>query len=135
MWSLYAALALRGFFPRELLDTYGQEGSVLMAHASHHVPGVEWSTGSLGHGLGLGCGQALAAKRRRQDWRVVVLVSDGELNEGSTWEAVQFAAHHDLDNLTVIVDRNRQQAMGSTEKILNGFLVNKCPLLRWGHIK
>lgn len=116
--ALYAVLALSGFFPREELDTYGADGSRLLSHVSHRVPGVEWSTGSLGHGLALACGQALAARRKGESWRVVCLLSDGEMNEGSTWEAVNFAAHHGLDNLTAIVDRNGQQGMGPTRGIL-----------------
>lgn len=116
--ALYAVLALRGFFPIEELASYGQEGTRLLGHVSHEVPGVEWSTGSLGHGLGLACGQALAGKRRQAAWRVFAVLSDGELDEGSTWEAALFAAHHGLSNLTAVVDRNRQQALGDTEQIL-----------------
>ena len=101
--GVYAALALRGFIPLEELQTYGRDGSRLMAHISHKVPGVEFSTGSLGHGLPFGCGRALAAKRRGNDWRVFVMLSDGELNEGSNWEAILFAPHHRLDNLVFIV--------------------------------
>ena len=116
--ALYAALSARGFFPAEELQSYGTDGTRLMSHVSHHVPGVEWSTGSLGHGLPLACGQALAAKRTGKSWRVVCLLSDGELNEGSTWESVIFAAHHGLDNILAIVDRNGQQGMGRTRDIL-----------------
>src|SRR5208282_4223592 len=79
--ALYATLALRGFFPVEELATYGKDGSRLMSHISHKVPGVEFSTGSLGHGLPFGCGKALAAKRKKKDWRVFVMLSDGELDE------------------------------------------------------
>jgi len=116
--ALYAALALGGFFPLDELASYGWKGTRLLGHASHEVPGVEWSTGSLGHGLGLACGQALAGKRRSAGWRVFAVLSDGELDEGSTWESALFAAHHGLDNLCVIVDRNGQQALGRTEDVL-----------------
>lgn len=82
--ALYAALALKKFFPLQELMGYGAPDSRLMNHVSHMVPGVEWSTGSLGHGLGLACGQALASQRKHAPWRVFCLLSDGELNEGST---------------------------------------------------
>ncbi|MGB3441005.1 MAG: transketolase [Actinophytocola sp.] len=113
--ALYATLAECGFFPVEELATYGSADGRLMAHPTPAVPGVEFATGSLGHGLGLGAGLALAAKRAGSDKRVFVLVGDGELQEGSVWEAVMSAAHHGLDNLTAIVDRNRLQISGSTE--------------------
>lgn len=117
--TLYATLALRGFFPQGELETYGQDGSRLMAHISHKVPGVEFSTGSLGHGLPFGCGKALAAKRGRLNWRTFVLLSDGELDEGSNWEAVLFAAHHKLDNLVAIVDYNKIQSLGTVSEVLS----------------
>jgi transketolase len=118
--ALYATLALRGFFPEKVLDTYCANGTSLPGHSTmHSVPGVEVSTGSLGHGLSLGCGLALAARRAGQKHRVVVLLSDGECDEGSTWEAALFAGHHKLDNLTAIVDFNRIQAFGNTSDILN----------------
>jgi len=116
--ALYAALALRGFFPREELQTYGANGSRLMAHISHTVPGVEFSTGSLGHGLPFGVGKALAAKRRNEKWRTFVLLSDGELDEGSNWEAFLFAPHHRLDHLVAIVDYNRIQSLGTVNEVL-----------------
>lgn len=95
--AVYAALAECGFIGRGDLLSYGQDHSVLMNHISHKVAGVEFSTGSLGHGLPFGTGKALAAKRSKQDWRTFVLLSDGELGEGSNWEAMMFAAHHQLD--------------------------------------
>jgi transketolase len=116
--ALYAVLALRGFFPLEELLRYGEDGTRLLAHSSHHVPGVEWSTGSLGHGLPIACGQAMAARRNRKSWRIYCLLSDGEINEGSTWEAFLFAAHHGLEAITAIIDRNGQQGMGKTRDIL-----------------
>ncbi len=113
--ALYATLAECGFFPVEELDTYGRSNGRLMAHPTPAVPGVEFATGSLGHGLALGIGLALAAKRAGKDKRVFVLLGDGELQEGSVWEAAMAAAHFELDNLTAIVDRNRLQISGSTE--------------------
>lgn len=113
--ALYATLAECGFFPVEELDTYGRSDGRLMAHPTPAVPGVEFATGSLGHGLALGIGLALAAKRAGQDKRVFVLMGDGELQEGSVWEAAMAAAHFGLDNLTAVVDRNRLQISGSTE--------------------
>jgi transketolase len=89
-----------------------------MAHISHQVPGVEFSTGSLGHGLPFGAGKALAAKKRGESWRTVVLLSDGEMNEGSNWEAMMFSAHHKLDKLIAIVDYNKLQSLTSVEKTL-----------------
>lgn len=92
--ALYATLALRGFLPVKELESYGCDGSRLLAHVSHKVPGVEFSTGSLGHGLPYGCGRALAAKRKQRSWRVFVMLSDGELDEGSNWEAIQIGRAH-----------------------------------------
>lgn len=109
--AVYAALAAVGFFPRERLATYGQDHSLLMNHISHKVPGVEFSTGSLGHGLPFGVGKALSAKKRGEPWRSIVLLSDGELAEGSNWEALLFAANHKLDNLIAIVDHNNLQSL------------------------
>lgn len=110
--GVYAALAERGFLPREQLRTHYQNGSKLSGHVSHKgVPGVEFSTGSLGHGLSVGTGMALAAKRAGRDNRVFVVLSDGECDEGSNWEAIMFAAHHRLDNLVVAVDYNKIQSL------------------------
>lgn len=117
--GLYAALALKGFFPVAELETYGDSNSRLMNHVSHAVPGVEWSTGSLGHGLGIACGQALAAKRKQAAWRVFCVLSDGELDEGSTWEAALFAGHHKLSNLWAIVDANKIQSLGDVKDVLD----------------
>jgi transketolase len=116
--AVYAALAERGFFPPALLDTYGDDHSPLMAHISHRVPGVEFSTGALGHGLPFGVGKALAAQRRGASWRTFVLLSDGELGEGSNWEACMFAAHHRLDRLVGIIDYNKLQSLGTVEQTL-----------------
>lgn len=117
--GVYAALAERGFLPREQLDTHYQNGSKLSGHVSHKgVPGVELSTGSLGHGLSVGTGMALAAKRADRENRVYVLLSDGECDEGSNWEAIMFAAHHRLDNLVVAVDYNKIQSLDTVANTL-----------------
>ena len=116
--GLYAVLALRGFFPLAWLERFCQEGSLLLGHVSHHVPGVELSTGSLGHALPVACGMALADKREKKSHRVFVVLSDGECDEGSNWEAALFAAHHKLDNLVAIVDANKLQGFGRTEEVL-----------------
>jgi transketolase len=116
--ALYAALAETGFIDPSLLETYGTDGSPLMAHISHKVPGAEFSTGALGHGLPFGTGKALAAKRQAKDWRTIVLTSDGEWDEGSNWEAALFAAHHKLDNLLCIIDYNKLQSLKSVDETL-----------------
>lgn len=116
--AIYAALALKGFMPLEDLETYGNDGSQLMAHISHKIPGVEFSTGSLGHGLPFATGKALAAKKQGSKWRVFALLSDGELDEGSNWEAFMFAAHHKLDNLVAIIDYNKLQSLTTVAKTL-----------------
>ena len=116
--AVYAALAARGFFPEEDLLRYGQDHSELMNHISHKVPGVEFSTGSLGHGLPFGVGKALAAKRQGKPWRTFVVLSDGEWGEGSNWEACLFAAHHRLDNLTAIIDYNKLQSLTTVAETL-----------------
>jgi len=116
---LYAVLAERGFFPVGELMTYGQDGSPFTGHVSHHVPGVELSTGSLGHGLPVGCGLALAARRDRALYRTYVILSDGELDEGSNWEAILFAGHHQLSRLTALVDYNKIQSFGSVKEVLD----------------
>jgi transketolase len=115
---MYAALAERGFFPTDLLDTFCCDGSSLTGHVSHAVPGVEVSTGSLGHGLPIAIGFAMAAKADGRASRVVCLLSDGECDEGSIWEGALFAPHHNLDNLTVIVDYNKIQSFGRVSEVL-----------------
>lgn len=116
--AVYAALAECGFLKPEELLTYGEDFSVLMNHISHKAKGVEFSTGSLGHGLPFGVGKALAANRLRASWKTFVLLSDGELGEGSNWEAMMFAAHHGLDNLVAIIDYNKLQSLTTVEKTL-----------------
>lgn len=114
----YATLAERGFFPVAELTEYEKPGSRLTGHVTSGVPGVEISTGSLGHGLPVACGLALGARRGGLAFRTFVLLSDGELDEGSNWEAILFAPHHRLDNLTVIVDYNKIQSFGRVEEVL-----------------
>ena len=117
--SLYACLSLKGYFSKDELMDYGKDGTRLLAHASHYVPGVELSTGSLGHALPVAVGMSLAAKRKAENWQTYVVVSDGELDEGSNWEAILFAGHHGLDNLTVIVDNNKIQSLGTKSEVLD----------------
>ena len=117
--GVYAALAETGFFPIEKLRTHYQNGSDLSGHVSHvGVPGVEFSTGSLGHGLSVAVGLALSSQMDRLSFRTYVLLSDGECNEGSVWEAAMFASHHNLEKLIAIVDRNGLQSIRSTEETL-----------------
>jgi transketolase len=116
--ALYAALAERGFFPVSELATYKQPGSRLAGHPSREIPGVELATGSLGHGLPVGTGMALAGKHDDADYRVFVVLGDGECQEGSVWEAAMAAGHYGLDNLVAIVDRNGFQEDGPTEQVM-----------------
>jgi len=115
----YAILADLGFFDKKLLMTFGKTGTILGGHPDRNkIPGIEASTGSLGHGLSFGTGIALAGKKDRKDYRVFVLLGDGECQEGSVWEAAMFASHSQLDNLTAIIDYNKFQAMDRLEKIV-----------------
>jgi len=118
--ALYAVLAERGFFPKEWLEDFYQDGARLAGHVTHvGVPGVEVSTGSLGHGLPIACGMALAGRRDGSGYRVFAMLSDGECDEGSTWEAALFAGHHRLDNLIAIVDYNKIQSLGTVKEVLD----------------
>ena len=117
--ALYAALHLKGILSRAELATYCRDGSLLGAHPEHTLRGIDFSTGSLGHGLSIGAGVALAARLSGERYRAFALVSDAECNEGSLWEAVMFAAHHRLSNLVAVVDDNGQQAMGRTRDIMD----------------
>jgi transketolase len=118
--ALYSVLAERGFFRHELLEGYYQNGSSLAGHATHTAaPGIEISTGSLGHGLSVASGMALAAKRDRRSYRVFCLLSDGECDEGSTWEPILFAPQHKLDNLVAIIDYNKIQSLGSVKEVMD----------------
>lgn len=117
--GVYAALAETGYFPVDWLKYHCAPGSKLCGHVSHlGIPGVELSTGSLGHGLSVGAGMAYAGKLADQNYRVFVLLSDGELDEGSNWEAMLFAAHHRLANLIAIVDYNKIQSLGPVAETL-----------------
>ena len=117
--AVYAVLGELGFFPMEWFEGYYRDGGKLMGHISHHVPGVEFSTGSLGHGLPVAVGMALAARQAGRTHRIICLMSDGDCDEGSTWEAILLAAQHQLDNLTVIVDYNKVQALGHSKDVLD----------------
>jgi transketolase len=117
--ALYAALALRGWVTEDELNGFCGDDSLLGVHPENGLPGVDFSTGSLGHGLPMGAGAALAARLQGATRRVFVLLSDAECNEGALWEAVMFGAHHQLANLVAIVDLNGQQALGYTDDVLS----------------
>lgn len=118
--ALYAILAEKGIIGEKILNTFCQKGSILGGHPERHlIPGIELSTGSLGHGLSFGVGVAFAGKLDKKDYRVFTLLSDGECQEGSIWEAAMFAPQHKLDNLIAIVDDNKLQAMGKVENIIS----------------
>jgi transketolase len=115
--ALYAALCEAGFFPPEDLAEYSRHGSHFMAHPHPEIAGVEMPSGSLGHGLALGIGFSLSIKLEQSDRRCFVVMGDGEQQEGSVWEAASVAAHHKLDNLTAVIDRNGLQITGRTESV------------------
>jgi transketolase len=116
--GLYALLADKGYFPLDTLDTFCKRDSILGGHPeANKIPGVEASTGSLGHGMAIGIGMALAARIEKRDSRVFVIVGDGEINEGSVWEAALCAGKHGLDNYTVLIDYNKMQASGPASEI------------------
>lgn len=117
--AVYATLAQRGFFDKSTLKKYDVDGGLLPEHITRVVPGIEVSTGSLGHGLPIGAGFALSFQKDKKGNRVFALLSDGELDEGSNWEAILFAGHHKLNNLVAIVDYNHFQGYGKTDDILN----------------
>lgn len=117
---LYATLAERGYFPTDELKTFRQLGSRLQGHPAYReVPGIEVTTGSLGQGLSMACGMALAGKMDSKDYRVYCLMGDGELQEGQNWEAAMFAHRYGLNNLIGFVDRNRLQICGNTEEVMS----------------
>lgn len=118
--SLYISLAMKGFFETDLLKTYEDNGSILSGHVSHKtVPGIEFSTGSLGHGLSVACGMAFALKlKKNHNSKVYAILGDGECDEGSIWEAVLFANHFCLNNLIAIVDHNKMQSLDYCEKTI-----------------
>jgi transketolase len=117
--SLYAVMRYLGLLDEDTFHTFCKDGSLLAAHPEHGLPGVEVGTGSLGQGLSVACGLALALRRRGSPARVFALLSDAECNEGQTWEAVMLAAHHRLDNLIALVDCNGMQALGPTGEVLD----------------
>lgn len=131
--GLYAVLSRKGFFPEAWLDTFYKDGGKLFGHATHTgVPGIEISTGSLGHGLPIACGMALAAKLDGLKHRVYCMLSDGECDEGTIWEAALFAGHHGLDNLVVIIDYNKIQSLGHTKDVLDlAPFAKKWEAFRW----
>jgi len=117
--ALFSALALVGWMPKEQLDTYCGDASLLGVHPERDLSGIDFTTGSLGHGLSMGAGAALAARMQGSNRRVFVVMSDAECNEGSVWEAAMFAGHHRLGNLIAIIDLNGQQALGYTKDVVD----------------
>ena len=116
--AIYAALAESGFFDVKELKTHYADGSRLSGHVSHKIPGIDLSTGSLGHGLSVGTGMALAGKKNKKDYRVFVILGDGECDEGSVWEAALFANHYRLDTLVAIIDHNHMQSLDFCDKTI-----------------
>ena len=118
--ALFQVLAMRGYYPESRLDTYGEDGGVFAEHppAPDYLPGIEAATGSLGHGLPIGLGMALAARVQQQSYNVYAVLSDGECNEGSVWEAAMLAAAQGVSNLCVIIDFNKWQATGRSREIM-----------------
>jgi transketolase len=128
----YCGLAVVGRLTQAQLETFGGDGTLLAGHPEHVLDGVDFCTGSLGQGLSIGAGAALAGRLQRSARRIVVLLSDAECNEGSVWEAAMFAAQHGLDNLTLLVDVNGQQALGYTEEVLDlGSVEDKFAQFGW----
>ncbi|VAX23805.1 Transketolase, N-terminal section [hydrothermal vent metagenome] len=117
--ALYVMLVDKGFFPEDYLWSLCKVDGLLAGHPEHYTPGIEASTGALGHGLSIGIGMALHAKIKRTGRKVFVLMGDGEINEGSVWEAAMSASKHKLENLTAIIDYNKSQAYGSTREVLD----------------
>jgi len=118
--ALFQILAMRGFYPESMLDSYGEDGGIFAEHppTPDHLPGIEAATGSLGHGLSIGLGMALASRIGQRDYNVYALLGDGECNEGSVWEAAMLAAAQKLENLIAFVDFNKWQATGRSKEIL-----------------
>jgi transketolase len=117
--AIYAALYLKGIVSSDQIKSYAQNDSDMMSHISHKIDGVEFSTGSLGHGLSFGLGKALALKMKKSLSQVIVIVGDGEMQEGSIWEAMMFASFHKLNNLTLIIDNNNLQSLTSVDATLS----------------
>lgn len=129
--AYYCILQKMNYISKKTLKSYGKNNTILLSHVSHKVPGVEFSTGSLGHGLPYAVGRALAEKINKKNKKIYVLISDGELNEGTTWESLLFASYHKLDNLIIIIDYNRIQSLDYTKNILQLEPINK-KLLSFG---
>ena len=125
--ALYAVLCDKGFFPKSDLDTFSQYGSKYIGHPNNMVSGIEINSGSLGHGLSVGVGMAIAAKMDKANYHTYVVMGDGELAEGSVWEGAMAAGHYKLDNLIAFIDRNRLQISGSTESVMR----QDCQVERW----
>lgn len=135
--SLYATLAIKGFLDKEdLCENYGKDGSIYFSHVSHHLNGVEMSSGSLGHGLPVACGIAINGKLKRLSYDTYVLTGDGELDEGSCWEAIMFAAHQKLSHLCLIVDYNKIQSLGDVKVICDlSPLADKFKAFNWNVVE
>jgi transketolase len=134
--ALYAVLANKGFFPKSDLDTFSQYGSKYIGHPNNQVKGVEMNSGSLGHGLPVGVGMALAGKMNKAPYRVYVVMGDGELAEGSVWEGAMAASHYKLDNMTAFIDRNGLQISGPTEIVMGQEnLVDRWAAFGWNVIE
>lgn len=131
--ALYAALALKGYFPWDELKSLRHTGALLQGHPDmKHIPGVDMSTGSLGQGISAACGMALAAKIDGKDSRVYTILGDGEIEEGQVWEAAMFAAHYKLDNLCAIVDNNNLQIDGTVEEVMSPYpITDKFAAFGW----
>lgn len=130
--ALYAALEATGRLRPGVIETFCEDGSLLGVHPEHELDGIDFCTGSLGHGLSIGVGAALAARVQGSPGRAYVLLSDAELNEGSVWEATMFAAHHRLDNLIAVIDLNGQQALGYTRDVLElGDIEDRFAIFGW----
>lgn len=134
--ALYAALALKGYFPWDELKSLRHTGALLQGHPDmKHIPGVDMSTGSLGQGISAACGMALAAKIDGKDSRVYTILGDGEIEEGQVWEAAMFAAHYKLDNLCAIVDNNNLQIDGTVEEVMSPYpITDKFVAFGWNVI-
>ena len=134
--ALYAALALKGYFPWDELKSLRHTGALLQGHPDmKHIPGVDMSTGSLGQGISAACGMALAAKLDGKDSRVYAILGDGEIEEGQVWEAAMFAAHYKLDNLCAIVDNNNLQIDGTVEEVMSPYpITDKFAAFGWNVI-
>lgn len=133
--SVYVAIAENGFIPVEELKTHYANGSRLSGHVSHHIPGIDFSTGSLGHGLSVAAGRALAAKQDGKTFRSFVVMGDGECNEGSVWEAAEFANHYHLDNLVAIIDHNHMQSLDFCNNTLEVNMAQRWKGFGWNVIE